>query len=243
MLDRVDHVFSDIGNVRAKVFDELFHIFALRVLIGGAGVKDDGKLVSFRDAADILFVGVKKGTNNGGLGAAEIGSRGEGRKPAFIGQREQEGFEDVVRVMPESDFVRAFALSDGAERAAAKLGAKGAGVRLLSDVENDFGDVGFFLEKRDVSLLEVRAKGGKLLLFGLFEAHVYVNGDQGKLFGGEFRIAIERFEKNETVFPARNSDGDLITVFDHLKIGYRAPKRSEDFFHSISLVYFLRKRK
>lgn len=157
MLDRVDHIFANRGDIGAKIFNELFHIFTLRVLIGGAGIEDDGEIVTTRNASDILFVRVQKRADHRGFGAAQIGRRREGGKPAFVTEREQKSFENVVRMMTERHFVRSFAMGDRAECAAAQFRAKTARVRFLAHGKKDLGDVGFFLEERNALFLEIGA--------------------------------------------------------------------------------------
>ena len=70
MLDRVDHILSDIGDIGAQVFDQLFHIFPFGVFVGRAGIKNNRKLKAPCRAADIFLIDVKKRTDHSGLGPA-----------------------------------------------------------------------------------------------------------------------------------------------------------------------------
>ena len=65
-------------------------------------------------------------------------------------------------MMAQSDFVAAVCDGGVVQRTLAELGAQGAGVLLLADVEDDLPDVGFYNGIGDVQFLAKRLDGRKV---------------------------------------------------------------------------------
>ena len=103
------------------------------------------------------------------------------------------------------------------QRATPHFCAERAGVRLFSDLEYDFGDVGRDNAVFHADRIAEFSDGGEVLPL---EAHVHRNGNDFVLFRVEAAHFGKGREQGERVFSARDTDGDPISLVDHAVIVY-----------------------
>lgn len=207
--DSGNHAVAGDGNVFADRGDEVFDIFALGVVIGGAGIVHYGQLHVAGERYDVGFVGVHKRTDHGDTASAHVCFGRKGGKPSLVKQREQEGFGKVVGVMPECEFVVSDFLHGGRQSASAHLRAQRAGIFLFANVKNNIADIRFFEMIGNFERVAERLYGGKVRP----QSHVDRDGAQFEFFGGKALKSRESGQQHQTVFAARDAHCHAVAVF------------------------------
>ena len=132
------------GDILADVFDEVFHIFALRFVIHSARIVDDGQTEARDGGFDVIFLDIDKRTDKGYARFVHISGGSKARKATFVQERQEHRFGNVVGVMTEREFAAAESVYFVVQCTSAHLRAKRARVGFLSRVENDFRNVRFY---------------------------------------------------------------------------------------------------
>jgi len=170
----------DEGYVLFNIGKQPFYILALGMLVGRAGVVQDGLILC--KGCDICLVYIDHGADEGHFRPVHIGYGCKGGEPALKKHGEEKRFDKVVGMVAEGKLVAAHFNGYIVECAAAHLCTKAAGVGFLADVKDDFGNVGFFHAVLNVKLAAEVCHGLLLGRVGAFKPHIDVNGAEVKFF-------------------------------------------------------------
>ena len=103
--------------------DELLHLLAAAVSVGGTGVLHHRQLQPPGHPADLLLPAVQQGADLGDAGAVQVRHRLEARRCALEQQVHQQSLDGVVIVVAQGDLVAARGERRGVQRAFAHFGA------------------------------------------------------------------------------------------------------------------------
>lgn len=163
-------------NILADVFDEVFHIFALRFVVHRARIVDDGQAEARDGGFDVVFLDIDKRTDKGYARFVHIGGGSEAREASFVQERQEHRFGNVVSVVTEGKLSAAEADYLVVECTSAHFGAKGARILLFACLEYDFTDIRLYEVVFDAEAVAVGNKGVHFLSFGLFKPHIHGYG-------------------------------------------------------------------
>ncbi len=184
-------------------------------MVFGTWAFDHGKPALFREIDDVLFLRVKERADERQPTVREIGHGRKASEPPFEEEIHHKGLDGIVVVVTERHLVAPCRLCFRVEGASAHFGTERAGVRLLSDVENDLCDLG-----RDDAVLHAErvakcAHGRKMLPL---KTHVDRNGDHIVRLRIEAAHLGKSGEQCQGILSSRDPDGDAVAVLDHAVI-------------------------
>lgn len=92
-------------NVPPNAAKKLLYIFPLGVLVGGAGVVEDGLVL--RKGTDVAFFDVDHGADERDAAPRHMRNGREGGQPPLVEHGEEERLDEVVRVVAERQLIAA----------------------------------------------------------------------------------------------------------------------------------------
>ena len=229
------------GDILADVFDEVFHIFALRFVIHRARIVDDGQTEARDGGFDVVFLDIDTRADKGYARFVHISGGSEAREATFVQERQEHRFGNVVGVVTEGKLASAEADYLVVERASAHFGAKGARILLFACIEYDFSDIRLYEVVFDSEAVAVGNKGVHFLLFGVFKPHIHSYGLEVEVLGREASIRRKRAQKQGAVLSARQAHEYFVIVVNHVVILHGSAHRTQYFLHkkppSANIIY------
>ena len=227
-LDGTEDLGAQVGIALFQFDKQLLDFLALGGAVGGAGVGDNGQSQPVDRVSDIALLDIQQGTKLRHICAVKVGDGLEAADAPLHQKIHHQRFHRVVVVVSQRDLLDAKAVQLGAERAAAHLGAQGAGVFLLAaqkydliggDKDDVIGDFQFFAQLFDGAKVHARNAG--------------INGDRHQIEppGVEAAQVRQRRQQQHGVLAAADTDGDGIAILDHMIVLHTAADKGQNMLH------------
>ena len=212
-----------VGVVLGQGADELLDLLALGVAVGGAGVEDHRQPLHLRRLPEHPLRAVEQRPDLGDVGAVQIGHRLEAGDPPLVKEGEEKGLDGVVKVVAQGDLGDA-PVPDGVVKGPPPhLGAHGAGVLLLPQVEDDVVDLRGQKGVGDLQRLAVgRHRGEVHPLAPVHAAHVQGEGLHREGLGVKLRQLGQGGQQGEGVLSPGDPHGDPVPRLDHVVVLHAA---------------------